>query len=312
MGDHARLAEVWPEVSRRLGAYLRRRGVSDADAQDIVQCVAERALKHDVPFGSTDELLFWGLTVAKHLDIDLRRAGQRRDCLDLAALDERASGHSLEDSVITRVRLGHTVDALLRMEGRDRALIMAGVTAQGVVSGAERVARHRARKRLLQIVGPAAVAFVAAGRRLFGPPSRSAVAPGLAAASLGMVVLVQLPSMGPSPAVDILPERVPSVAHVNGPPEAGPETAVRPESVEVQQARPVATPRAEAAEPAVILGEPTGTVRVIGHDRRDQDSGTVCVRDLPLVDGVCLGPTTRISADDVPTTLPGGDAAPSA
>lgn len=288
MKDRSRLESEWPDVSRRLGAYLRRRGTSTADAQDIIQCVAERALKHELPFRSQDELLFWCLTVAKHLDIDLRRAAHRRDLLDLEVCQENASGDSLEDAVVARVRLAHTIKALLAMEGRDRDLIIAGVEARGTVSGAERVARHRARKRLLEIVGPAAVAMIAISRRLFGPVTRPATAPVLAAASLGMLVLVPLPSSGPSGDVEVPPVRVPLVAHVE-------QTTAHPQqSPAASGLLPVRAPaksavRRPTATPSSVIGEPTGTVGVIGHDRRSEDTGVLCVRDLPLVTSACVG-----------------------
>src|SRR4051812_16084508 len=68
-----KLEFVWPSVSARLTAMLRRRGVSSHDADEAIQETAARAIAASVEFTDEDDLFRWASIVSWRVAIDARR-----------------------------------------------------------------------------------------------------------------------------------------------------------------------------------------------------------------------------------------------
>lgn len=286
-------AVAWAEVSPHLAGYLRKRGNLSADVDDLLQIVAERALANEIPFESADDLLHWCLTVARNLDIDRHRAAARHPMAALDAILEPAETSGLEERVMWRLRLAATLHALSFLKPRDRWLILSGMDPDRVATGAERVARHRARTRLLELVGPPAIVmfFAGAGRRIQRSLSTAIAVPVIAAAAAAFAVLGPVSPTSPN-FLDPTERPVPAVLKTSTFTNA---TLTR--SVPVTASAAVSGPRTVGDSSRVgnshevpVATTPGGVVQVYGEDRRPQDTGLVCVKDVPLLVGGCFGP----------------------
>ncbi len=281
------LGEVWPQVSRRLRAYLRTRHLSPADADDIAQSVAERVLKHDVAFDDADQLLHWCLTVARNLDVDRHRTLSRRGEAVLDEVAEHGDLTSLEDRVVTRLRLRSTLEALRCMRQPDRDAITRSLNPTEPASGRERVALHRARMRLLELVGPPAV-IIGCGRRFLRSFTQPAMLSTTLAAAFfvsGLVGEAGVRVVVP-PAMDRAVTSAPVIDSAEAPDRRSNRTAVR--SSNPLHAR---APKSFPVPSRTVLAVPGGAAALTGHDRRPQDDGLLCLRDLP-VPTECVGPTS--------------------
>lgn len=299
-GEAADFDMVWPEVAKRLHGFLRKRGATRHDADDLIQTVAERVLRNDVQFDSADDLLHWCLTVARNLDVDRWRAAGRREESCVHELSEPRQLVSLEDRVLTRLRLTHTLEALRLMRPQDRHLILSGLETGQIASGKERVARHRARLRLLELVGPPSLVAVAFSRRLIRPLARGgsvalgAVAAGFVLLVVGPTVVPLLPITNATRVTQAIPEVAPDRL---GTVHRAPQSARAKEP-----ALPAVGPRrsrGSGQERTILQTDQRGTVRLTGHDRRPQDDGIVCVRHLPVLADTCIGPKS-LSRNDSP------------
>jgi hypothetical protein len=144
--------EVWPEVERRLLATLQHRTRCRMTAEDLVQETAAIVLAKAPPMATTDDLYRWARRVAIRLHIDAVRKNSR---LSDAAIPDRADGHDVEHAVAQRMRLAAVVVAAEQLSTEERGALLADAPA-----GAGRreqvrhnVRRHRARARLLELVG---------------------------------------------------------------------------------------------------------------------------------------------------------------
>jgi RNA polymerase sigma factor (sigma-70 family) len=146
--DWGRFGDVWPQVSRRLQRTLMKRGTPPADAEDLVQETAVRALQAAVPFDSADDLFGWSLVVARRLAIDAHR--RHRLILDVDVPD-RAGPHIVDRQVEARLSLEAVAAALAELSPRDRRALLAVVDGTGDDRREAvriNVQRHRARARL--------------------------------------------------------------------------------------------------------------------------------------------------------------------
>lgn len=294
-GTVTSLAAVWPEVSRRLYGFLRKRGVSRSDADDVVQSVAERVIARRVTFDEADDLLHWCLTVARNLEVDQRRRAARHT--SLVTQDEIGGPQqSLEDSVLTRLRLGSALTHLAGFSDRDQRLILASAEEAGSISGRDRVAKHRARGRLLRLVGPPSI-LAAFGQQLTRWATRASTVPAVPAAlslavgfaAVGAIFSSTLTSPVTTPHLlraertTTIPASEPSLARVAAPRRAEPMQRGR-------SGQSAAGPK-EASVPVLITPDSGHVARVDGHPRRASDTGLVCVDDAPLLAHVCVGPS---------------------
>ncbi|MDT7570040.1 MAG: polymerase sigma-70 factor, subfamily [Actinomycetota bacterium] len=190
--NDAELAEVWPEASRALRAYLRSRGASPQDADDLVQECAIRILRASPAFVDAADLLRWCLPVVRNLSVDLHRRGHRE--LPVECLPDRPVGRDVADDVSHSLELRRVLRAMQQLRPSDRDVIVAHVEQdqQGPLDRKSavrlNVQRHRARQRLLARLAAVFGACVAFGRRA----PRAALP-----AALPVALVVGLMSAGP-------------------------------------------------------------------------------------------------------------------
>ena len=276
------LTEIWPQVRTRLVGYLVARGVSSSDADDVVQDVAERLIRHRIDFIDADDLLRWCVPVARHASIDRHRRGAR--LVSVHALAEQPCADDLAETVGARMRVRRVVDGLAKLSHADRETLVDALHENGTaMDGATRVRRHRARKRLLELVGPAAVATaVVRAIRRFGRTGAAVVAPAAVAASFlissgsGAVGAPTVAAMPPGQSPAAIAAHVPA-------PTTGTARRALPHGATVVAAPTRVTSRSG----------PPAPVRVYGHQRRAQDHGLVCVNSIPVFTNVCVGPQSR-------------------
>lgn len=141
------LSSAWPAARRELLGTLRRRGVSAEEANDIVQDVAERALRSRVAFDGHDSLMRWCHVVARNLTIDNSRRRRHLSSVDVPDVQEAIG---VEDWVDARLTAATVREAAAQLSAADRVALF-GENA-GAATVAERVRRHRARARLAAMI----------------------------------------------------------------------------------------------------------------------------------------------------------------
>ena len=155
--DERRFVAVWPETARRLEAYLTRRGVASAEAEDIAQEVAIRAVRRQVRFHDAGDFQPWVRTVAWRIRISNVRlaAGHPGDADPV----DVASTQSVEDEVLARLRFAEVASAIAELPARDRRALLAPIERDtGLHGTSQAVIRHRARAKLLsRFDGPASL-----------------------------------------------------------------------------------------------------------------------------------------------------------
>jgi DNA-directed RNA polymerase specialized sigma24 family protein len=284
----AALADVWPEVSTRLGKLLTSRGAARDVADDVVQEVAARALSHGIVFDDAADLMRWAVPVALNLLVDHARAAGRVtlgiDGYDTALAD-------VADLVAHRDRLRQVLGAVARLSDADRAALAPEAEAPADRREAVKLAvrRHRARRRLLALVDGVA-AFVG---WLGVHARRSRVA--VTAVPVAFVLPVALVLVSP-----VLPEQgrdataaprvvTPALERavtVSAPTRATVAPPARP-AVAAPKARRVAG-TAPAPKPSeVVRVGPKGNGVVVQERRATRSDHLVCVADLPVED-VCV------------------------
>lgn len=281
------LGTAWAGVSRDVLRGLLVRQVPRADAEDIVQEVAARALTHAPGFATTQDLVRWSWRVAWRLRIDALRREARLDhgeCPDVAGADDSAR------IVEGRLALGAALDGITRLSPADRHALFAtagpGATRQAAVRVAVR--RHRARARLIRLCGGALGAgawFLAVLRRL--RPEVRLVAG--AALPLALIVALDLAPFVSGGAGEV-PAPTPSPVRWTSVPGASQRAdgadaarhAERPGQSPVPAAPEGGNARTIAAVP---VGE-AGDLRVDRDDRTDPPS--LCVGNVGPITELCV------------------------
>lgn len=288
---------VWPDVERRLKALLYRRGLDSASSDDVVQEVALRALAGRVTYTSAKDLLRWAGPVACNLHVDLLRQRARLYEGDVGDVDdEHPATHDVAGEVADRMELQRAFRGIARLRPADREAIMAAVAAEPVAPRNRKeavrlaVRRHRARNRLALVLEQLAI-WPFAWR--WTRPSRGTVAVALAAVPIGLPLVLGL--RPPGPAGTTTPPAPPPAAASRTSPFAdvaqAPATAVPepagPAPAVPRAARAATTPSPRA--PIVEVEAPNGVAGATftGRDR-EEDDGTVCLRDLVLVEDICV------------------------
>ncbi|MDQ1394781.1 MAG: hypothetical protein QOG64_40 [Acidimicrobiaceae bacterium] len=170
----------WAEVEPGLIRMLRRRGVSAADAQDIAQETAYRAVSRNELFEGVEGLRRWSAVVAWRLTIQMAR---RRRRLGWEPVPDKTSPVDVGRVVEGRLALERVVSAMGGLRPRDRSVIAESAAGPATPTSRKEavrlgVERHRARQRLLALCEGAAAVLVGLWRR-FGrlkPIPRVAVA----------------------------------------------------------------------------------------------------------------------------------------
>jgi hypothetical protein len=189
-----RLEEVWPVVAPAVRASLIRYGVSPPDAEDIVQNVAEKALRKGVPVVSARAFGRWAVKVAFRQAADIRRARERHpECLDPSPIpSHRPDPAETESAAEARLACQAVLAAVPSLRPRERTTL-AGLLDRDARADldsnvlAQRVWRLRTKleRAVRRTVGLCVAPFVWTHRK-----GLAATAPDVILASLSIPVLV--------------------------------------------------------------------------------------------------------------------------
>jgi DNA-directed RNA polymerase specialized sigma24 family protein len=297
---HDRFEAVWPDVARKLMRMLRARGVSEQAIPDLVQEVGARLLSREVHFSCSDDLYPYAAQVARNLHVDAVR--RFRAC----EADDKLSGlpgsDNVEHEVVQRAALEEALRCFRTMNERDQAAIRSAVSGRQATSR-ERVALHRARRRLAQ-----AVAHLLSGAWAvhFARKAKTAGhAPALVAVGLALPILAVI-----STDVSVIPGSLPPPSSAVAPfdptngsgagattPRAATPASPDPESFKT--ASEVASHGDGATDPRRTHDIQVADVSVRYEERpRRPGDPLVCVFGLPVLERTCidypdgrLGPT---------------------
>ncbi|MEY2567306.1 MAG: hypothetical protein QOE35_1835 [Actinomycetota bacterium] len=276
----------WGFVRRELLRVLSARQVPHADAEDIVQEVALRALVHPEGFRTRPDLARWSWRVAWRLRIDGVRSAAH---IDASPAPDLPGPEDTARLVEGRLALDTVLAGFTRLSATDRTALFEAPAPDASRQEAVRLAvrRHRARARLTRLVGglPTAWLGVTAHLRRLRVRTRPQVT--LTALPVAFLVAVQLGVV-----VLGLPDRGP---HTTGKPgwssavltqdtraatPTRPRVALSPEPPSRAAARP------SASTVAVIpLGDGL-RVKVTTEDRTDPP--TACLRNVAIIGQICL------------------------
>lgn len=288
------LDDVWPEVSAELVRYLRRRGATPCQAQDVAQDVAVKVLTRKVAFTSAQDLLRWCYPVARNGLVDLQRAG-RRVADEPGAAPELPAVVDVHAVVEARMRLERVVAGFRRLEVGDQEALRPLLAGEDLSASADRreatrlaVRRHRARARLTALVGPAAtvVGWVLGTK---GRPARR-VAPGAVALPLALAVATgALPQLAPPAAEPVAPAQQ-AASHPGGPAapiavqsRVTPPTRMAPAADRVAAAAP-----APAAARELVAVEPAEGLLVRVESQQRDGAELVCLAHDGLLEQTCV------------------------
>lgn len=179
---------AWDVVRPRVVLVLRRRGVSQPDAEDAVQEAAARALAAETPFSDAEDLCRWVLTVARHAAIDEAR---KRSRVDFGVDVDGESSADVPREALARVRTRAVADAFQTLSPAEQAAIRFVGTEPDRRSAVRlNVRRFRARARLLALIDGIAALIAIRWARL-RPAARSVAQ---VAIPIAAVVAVSIPN----------------------------------------------------------------------------------------------------------------------
>jgi DNA-directed RNA polymerase specialized sigma24 family protein len=280
------IGSEWPWVRAQVLRTLSGRQVPSADAEDIIQEVALRALARPTAFATREDLARWSWRVAWRLRIDATRRDKR---LAAEAPPDVAGPDDTARLVEGRMAVETALAGVASLSAADRAALFAVTGPEASRQDAVRLAvrRHRARARLRRAIGFAGawLGWVAVwARRLRQTPvARAAlVAPVLlaVAAEVGVTLLVPTPRVRP-PAPAAIRTPAPQEARLDVRVPVGGRGGSGPAGTGGGR------PHVDAGSTIAVvpLGDRT-SVRV-GSDERP-DPPTACVENFPVVDDVCV------------------------
>jgi DNA-directed RNA polymerase specialized sigma24 family protein len=279
--------QVWPEVSARLTAYLRSRGTSAHDCEDLVQECAARLLHHQVAFSDASDLLRWCVTVARNGNVDLHR---RRPNAGLELVRDLATDTDVHREVTARLELQAVTTAWKRLSPADQRVLadaveQAPAPPRRTDAVREYVRRNRARRRLEGLLAALLGVLVGLGRSArralpaLGTTTAAAVVTGLALSPWSATT-----SSGDALGTFQPGVTRPQVQQVHADPASSRRLAVP------VAGRPAATrPSTAAAPPTASLQGPGGTgATVAGQERPAGRAVLVCAEDLGVVPDTCV------------------------
>lgn len=292
------LADVWPQVSRALLRYLRGRGAGAALAEDVVQDVALRVLTHDVAFESAEDLLRWCLPVARNRFVDHHRASVRvvDDGGGQGAYEHRDDRADVHATVEARIRLHRVLGAIRQLGPVDQQSLLpllADLSEQPLAADRKEatrlaVRRHRARARLLELVGPAAAVL---GWTLGRPrPRQGRPAPAALTLPALLAALVPFVAVDASPTA---PWSAPSADSVAVRSADRPGNAPGRAPLPRESVRAAPAPGASATSAALVQTDKLGVTLPAGvavgtYTRPRRDDRLACVRGLVVVEEICV------------------------
>lgn len=155
---------AWPALARAAGRALARRGVSSVDRDDVLQETAIRLYRSWDRLDSTGPMAPLACKVAINVWLNMCERASTRHELATECLPERAAPTDVEANFAVRAELGRVIRLVHRLRPSDQCAIRGivadeiGMTEAGPTDTRTRVARQRARRRLVY-------ASIAAGTR---------------------------------------------------------------------------------------------------------------------------------------------------
>jgi RNA polymerase sigma factor (sigma-70 family) len=284
----ASLEAVWSDVGVRLRRYAMSRGASAAEADDIAQEVALRALQRDVSFTSSEDVLPWCICVARNLIVDNARRHARE--VPTAEVPDQRSTEDVPRQVFAKLEMRRTVQAVKGLSEADQASIRR-IFAHDIgrdrrTAVRENVRRLRARERLCKAMLGIAAVFGYCWRRVAGRRGFITVA------AMPVVVLAALTGpLGLIAPVVWPPAKTPQPVQltVHDPPaglaRSGPnEGARRSAGHRAALSGPPAT--ASHANAGMTLAAPSGDRVFIRPAERppDHPNAIICVGGIPTLE----------------------------
>lgn len=292
--DAPQLADIWLEAAPALGAFLRSRGCSPQDADDLVQECAIRVLRSRPTFADTADLLRWCLPVVRNLSVDLHRKGRRE--VSVEVMPDRPAVGDVANDVVVALELRRVLQALQQLRPSDREAIVAHVGPEQSSSALDRrqavrrnVQLHRARQRLLARLAAVLGICAALGRRMGRAATPAALPLALAVALLTTVLGGTAGRSGSSSApghtrVVRAGESSPASHRV---PASQLPPRRRPAAVQVAL-HPRATRRPSEKATVVAVTTPEGVTARLAAGKARQPGTFVCVRDAEPLPDVCI------------------------
>jgi hypothetical protein len=287
---------VWPAVRARIVSRLRGLGTPVAEAEDIAQEVAIRALREPRRFASEEHLVRWCSRVAANLRVDEIRRGTTRHPGELPDVE---GGFDTARTVERRLALDILSAEIAQLSEDDRRLLFE-VESSASRREAVRLAvrRHRLRTRLAALVEGLLAGIVVVRRVRPGGIARAAVVVVPIAAVLGLPLLHDAPPSDPGPSV---PRSITTQLPVGGDPA---RTAAQ---VSSGTSAGNGTSRGAAPAPAerltIIRLQPAGH-QVGAYSHQPEAPQTLCLDGW--VDVCADRPGPHVPEPDLPNLLPPG------
>lgn len=300
-----RFAAVWPGVSARIRTYLLRFGTDVRAAEDAVQEAGTRALETQIGFEDPGDLERWARVVARNWLSNQRRAASREL---LGEPPERPAASDTEHAVLARRTLTAVGRALHHLRPSDRQLVFstfAGSADPLDQDAANRlkVARHRARLRLLALVETFEAVFLWIVVRIRGDRKVAVGSAATAAAVVAVTALAVVPHLASSP---------PRSAHKAADP-IGVVTSSSRDANPQSFARTVSAATATSSKEGRSFADPGGTTYLqvqepapggpltVKHFQSPSDRPLSCTT-TPSFGTICVGPA--LPSPPVITQLP--------
>lgn len=298
--------DLWPKVVPLLRARLRRRGVPVSSIDDVLQETALAAWRGGRPFEDEGHLLAWATTVSRRLAVgDYRRRGRLTDA---AAPDDIVE--DVEAQALARVDLERAVAGIAALDPQEQLDLVAGGATDRKEAVRLNVRRHRARKKLLLLMGGlgSGIGFVLRRLRDLGPVSPPMAAVSAVVAVLGLVAADVGPwSAGPPPPrgevrLETTPATSAPASPVEAPRAAEPEAAT---AGAVLTERPSPTPpRVAGGGPAIAVDPPVDAVddgRLEARPRAEEEP-PLCLKAGTPTSTCVTAPFPQTPLDDLTLT----------
>ncbi len=274
------MERAWGEVSRAVYAALRRRGANHETAEDIVQDTAFRLLTKGARYDDSDGLARFAHHVAHDLWIDDVRKRSRRVALDATLPTQQHTDEAVlvEDRIVA-------LQAWRQLSERDQLALTATPSENADPQGYVR--KHRARRRLVQLLAAMSAVVAFAGTRLRNAAAHKALLATLALAAVSPLALASPPGGSPVGQPSHAVGLADNSARATGPGHAVLPERSSPKSVSERAGVPPLMPSLQIPlvdVPVLAIPDPTGS----WPDRSRPNEGLACPAEVERLDPACV------------------------